>query len=167
METLGFICFVGLTLIFGALGGFALWMYFKDRRKAEATKQWMPVKGRIVDSYLETHEDFDEDHGTQRSYAPHVEYEYEVNGTTYRSTTIQPGTRTFISSRGKAEAEVARYAPGSEVSVFYDPANPAEAVLQPGKASQAGLIIGIVFLVISCMILCVFLVATLSQLAVQ
>ncbi|BAJ64998.1 DUF3592 domain-containing protein [Anaerolinea thermophila] len=161
MESIGFICFVGLTLIFAAVGGFALWTYFKDRQKAEASKQWMAVNGRVVESRVEVREGYDEDQGTTRSYAPHVEYEYEVNGTVYRSTKLQAGTRVFVSSRGRAEAEVARYAPGTPVTVYCDPANPAEAVLQPGKSSKAGLVIGIVFLVISGMILCLFLITVL------
>lgn len=167
MEAIGFICFVGLVLVFASVGGFALWTYFKDRQKAEASKQWMPVNGRVVESHVEVRQGYSEDHGTTHSYAPHVEYEYEVNGITYRSDRLQPGTRVFISSRGRAEAEVARYAPGTPVTVYCDPANPAEAVLQPGKSSKAGLVIGIVFLVISAMILCLFLVSVLIGAAVK
>ena len=47
----------------------------------------------------------------------------------------------------RAEAVVGRYAAGQTVPVYYDPAHPDQAVLEPGnrEGALAGLVVGIAF----------------------
>lgn len=66
-----------------------------------------------------------------------VAYTYEVNGEKYRSETIFFGQRP--GDEGPAKALVEKYK-GPEVTVFYQPDDPAKAVLRPGVAwSQVAL----------------------------
>lgn len=58
---------------------------------------------------------------------PVVMYQYRVNGTDYQSRKISPGMEWGGSG---APAVVARYPTGSQVSVYYNPDNPTEALLE-------------------------------------
>ncbi len=72
-----------------------------------------------------------------RSYAPFVRYTYTVDGQAYTGDTlafVRDGVGAAWAGR-----KVAQYPPGREVMVYYDPANPAVAVLEPG-ATPAGLL---------------------------
>ena len=66
-----------------------------------------------------------------RSDYPVVVYQYEIGGKTYQSQIIRAGEQ-FLSARiiGQAQAAVARYPVGATVTVFYNPANPAESALE-------------------------------------
>ena len=58
-------------------------------------------------------------------------YAYQVGGRDYRSTRLYAGRPVLSGSPKIAEAIIAKYPPGASVSVFYNPANPAEAMLEP------------------------------------
>ncbi len=61
-------------------------------------------------------------------YEPVIDYRYSVGGRSYRASTYQlyPG---YVDSYAEAERIVAGFPPGSPVTVYYNPANPAEAYL--------------------------------------
>lgn len=63
-------------------------------------------------------------------YAPILLYEYTVNGTRYRAGRLRLGTLILPSEASDAKREIQRYPTGSPVTVWYDPANPAEATLE-------------------------------------
>lgn len=65
-------------------------------------------------------------HDTEVENLPRVEYEYKVDGKTYRNGRITIGEKT---SEYEIEEILERYPIGAEVTVFYDPANPQTAVL--------------------------------------
>jgi hypothetical protein len=69
--------------------------------------------------------------GEVTSVSAYVLYEYEVQGQTYQSTQIKAGDR-FIRSGSSRDAyqTVDQYPPGTLVTVYYDPANPAESALE-------------------------------------
>ncbi len=60
--------------------------------------------------------------------AAFVKYAFSVDGRTYTSERLQilPAIQTAM---GTAQVIVARYRPGSETEVFYNPSNPNEAIL--------------------------------------
>jgi len=58
-------------------------------------------------------------------YNAHVEFEYEVAGQKYTSENIN----SDVSTRPKSEAFVEKYPAGTKTTAYYDPANPAEAML--------------------------------------
>jgi len=65
------------------------------------------------------------------TFAPVVIYDYNVNGQTYRSDRVYY-SRVY-GSRG--QSSVINYTPGTEVTVYYNPHNPSQAVLKTGNPS--------------------------------
>ena len=67
----------------------------------------------------------------QNMYRASLVYTYEVEGTQYHSDAIEQGiSSTSIQYFPKRKVE--RHPIGSKVAVFYNPAQPAEALLEPG-----------------------------------
>jgi hypothetical protein len=68
--------------------------------------------------------------------SPAVVYEYTVDGETYQAQTVNyRGSLTL----GATVRLLGKYRPGRRVTVYYDPAHPHLAVLEPG-ASLGGLV---------------------------
>ena len=63
-----------------------------------------------------------------------VKYAYQVGGRDYRSTRLYVGRPVFTGSPKTAQDIIAKYPPGAQVSVFY---NPAEAMLEPLNFANA------------------------------
>ncbi len=94
--------------------------------QAEAMRQWPTTEGEILETWVSERSDSEND-----EYVPAVRYRYTVAGQTYtgerlRAAPVSAGTR-----RG-AEQMLAPYFKGAVVRVYYNPQNPAEAVLEPG-----------------------------------
>jgi hypothetical protein len=95
------------------------------------SRGWRPIQGRILDT------------ATLRVRSPvailsspAVLYEYTVNGETYQAQTVNyRGSMTL----GATARLLGRYRPGRRVTVYYDPAHPHLAVLEPG-ATFGGLV---------------------------
>lgn len=112
--------FSGGTLMFDGLIGHGL---FKQYQSAH----WVRVDGTVTDSRIETH------HGSKGgvSYSAVVTYKYVVDGRFFSNNRMRYG----ISSSGsyaRAQETVNAHPSGSALSVYYNPANPAEALLFPG-----------------------------------
>lgn len=69
---------------------------------------------------------------SQARYRWKIEYRYNVDGHAFTGDQVKFGTMTFGSGRGQSEHYVAEYPVGKEVTVFFNPAAPGEALLQPG-----------------------------------
>ena len=111
-----------------ALFGFGL------KRQAAAADGWAQTKGRVVTSKTEQFVA-----GVDRISAPRrnllrqrVIYAYTVAGVGYSSDRVSFGARTASSMPGMEQAIVRRYPVGTAVTVYYDPANPSQAVLDRG-----------------------------------
>ena len=63
-------------------------------------------------------------------YKPVIAYEYVVDGQSHHSQQISYGAVDSASMSSWAERIVARYPLGGQAQVFYNPANPSEAVLE-------------------------------------
>jgi len=75
-------------------------------------------------------------------YRCHVSYRYTVAGTVFTGTRIRVSGGAS-SNPGPAEADAARFPAGAEVQVHYNPADPADALLESGLSAQvAPLIVG-------------------------
>jgi Protein of unknown function (DUF3592) len=91
---------------------------------------------------------------TDDGYRISVIYEYTVNGAGYSSSCVQFGTPTTYIRKSSAETAISHYPVNSRLTVYYDPENPAEAVLD--RTSPGGLeyiIIGIIFLVLMALVI--------------
>ncbi len=120
---------------------FAIWLFL--RKKAKATGQWPSTRGRVVASDVYRHPDTENGPGSEDV---RVAYDYEVAGATLR------GNRVSLSGSGSGttKAKLARYQPGTEVDVFYDPQKPASAVLERKLPGNLVLfpIVGTVFFIV-------------------
>ena len=100
-----------------------------------ASTKWPKAEGKILASSVEVVD------GEYTTYEPKIEYQYVVEGRSYRSNQLRS---SFWSSSFKARARriAEAYRPGDPVAVFYDPTKPSRAVLRPGGA--AGLAVALI-----------------------
>jgi hypothetical protein len=98
--------------------------------RAFASRRWVRAEGRILSSRVVG---IDEGHRQIKSAAPIVRYEYNAAGAWRRGDLVRWDGFTY----GAAIAARQRYSAGQQVTVWYDPARPERAVLEPG-ASAAG-----------------------------
>ena len=135
--------FAALALVFGAAG---LWLFIVQLRwltRAMDSSEWRPVEGIILHSRTWS----DADPRTIRTgHLPDIRYRYVVDGHEY--------TGHFTTFRGlEATARwagrwAARFDPGDAVTVYYDPADPARAALEPGAGVTSFLRLGAPLLVL-------------------
>ena len=117
-----------LVVLTSAMGAVVLLFFFAGRRVAKEAAGWPVTRGTVVISSTESLHQMQQGRDVI-SYAPVVEFSYQVNGRDYRSRQITLGAR-LAGTRSFAEQIAARYPQGSPVEVHYEPANPSNAVLQ-------------------------------------
>jgi len=119
-----FLCTFGLIFI---VGNFFLYREIvRTQNRENATLIWPTVPGEITISKVNRR------HDSEHGYVeyPHVSYTYEVNGKKHHSSNIMAGGEL---GGVKVESTLARYPLGANVTVYYDPQNPKDAVLEPGN----------------------------------
>lgn len=128
------------NVLFSAFAGIGLLLVFYSAWSlvmAHRSTSWPSVSGRVLDSVCAS--------GSSRTptSARHLNYEYSVNGTTYR------GAREYFGIRIASDKCTLGYTKGQPIKIFIDYKNPAEAVLLPGSYSAVGfgLFVGIIFFV--------------------
>ncbi|MEW6030954.1 MAG: DUF3592 domain-containing protein [Chloroflexota bacterium] len=122
VAVVGFFFFVFNAVFLGIL--------FFMRRKTAIVSQWPSATGTVTASYLERRRS-----SNNRGFVnyPVVQYSYQVNGQTYAGTKLAPGPEVGGSG---APGVVARYPAGAQVTVYYDPQNPSDAVLERNAPAQ-------------------------------
>ncbi len=107
---------------------YMLWIGISARARAEKAKKWPSVKGRVLVSQVKQ-EHKQTANGYRAYFVPELLYEYTVGGQTYQGKRID-----FQVAQGTSEiwakGIVQRFAVGQEISVYYNPKNPSEAVLE-------------------------------------
>jgi hypothetical protein len=103
--------------------------------KVRASKNWSSTTARILASDIQMRRTRSGS-GYSTSHYPVVVYEYAVNGQRFQSQRIRFGSEIGYGFKRMAENIVAKYPNGSLVSVFYDPQNPTEAVLEQSAGSS-------------------------------
>jgi len=120
-------------LLFIAFGlGFSL-VYALPFLRSFRTRRWPCVTGRIYQARVKASYNITE---RERHYKPDIRYEYQVAGKTYRSHRLGIYARSGAGYVFATDA-MERYPEGSKVNVYYDPADPADAVLIQGPEYQA------------------------------
>ena len=144
--------FIGILLELAliALGLMLIRKHTKSKRKAAEALNWPKALGRVTHSEILRSESSDED-GTSFSYTPHIEYEYQVSGQNYCSKQVAFGGFSGTGSQKPAEKVVYKYPLNDSVSVYYNPTNPHEAVLEQnvGSGARGALIGGIILIAVS------------------
>jgi len=104
-------------------------------RKARASSKWPSTQGTIesstVDVERERERDSDGDIHYETKFTPNIVYQYQVDGMDFAGDQISFGG-TSSSSQSRAYRITNQYPEGAEVTVYFDPEDPQESVLQPG-----------------------------------
>lgn len=144
-----------LPLCFGVVFagiGLALFVFgINQRRKARATEQWPTAAGTITAARIDEERRTTRTQGrteTHISYKPIVEYTYDVNGTRFQGGRLSAGGDMSY-DYNTAQRVLSTYQPGQPAAVHYDPADPAQAVLETKAAGSMVLfVVGGIFLLI-------------------
>jgi hypothetical protein len=111
------------------------WQAWQVQRRLWAARGWAHTSGRVVQSGVRetpVRVRRNTSVGSFRwavRYAPEVVYEYQVAGCLYHGARLQIGYGLASSGVRTAARYAARYPLHSEVTVYYQPDNPAESAL--------------------------------------
>lgn len=112
-----------VTLLLVAIGGALLIAGFLTARTPGKSQHWPTTAGQILVSTIQ----YRRKSGGGHSLYPVVLYTYQVEGQSYQSQRIYFGTLLG----GSALTGISqKYPVGAQVPVYYNPENPAEAVLE-------------------------------------
>lgn len=128
---------VGLVALLGGTFGLVLWRIGRLSRAVAATKLWPEARGRIVEGSIHETSIHLPKGGRAVQYHANLVYEYAVAGRAYRSNHFNIDGPQVYSFRRRAEAHLRKWPTGSEVTVYYDPAQPGRATLSR-KAQKIG-----------------------------
>ena len=147
---------VGFGGVLGIIGIVLLILYFRNKSKSKASQSWPSVTGQILERKIKVDTSTDEDGISSTSYLPQVTYSYTVNGAVYESHRVAFGSTPSFGSNKKAEEFLIPYLQGKSVKVFYSPEKPEESVLnQTMRSMTAGLVVGIIFVVVMVCLFCI------------
>ena len=114
------------VIVFSALlvDGILLGFIFSTLRGVAKAANWSSTMGTVTYSAIESRFN-----GDSTADYPVVHYSYQSMGQTLQGKKIMPGPEA---GGGGAKKVVARYPVGAQVTVYYDPNNPRDAVLERG-----------------------------------
>jgi len=153
---------IAISFIF--FGYTVLSFYDSDISKGKESVNWYETTGVITSSYLATDTDYDSDYGDSTTYTPKIEYKYSVNGINYSgnkvSFEIVSGT-----DYSWAQSKVDSYYEGKVVSVYYNPNNPSESVLEKGFSEVPFFLtlMGYVFITVGLVCLVIMLILMIKD----
>lgn len=133
-----------LAMMIGGMGGFALLIALAITREAKAAADWPSTWGVIEEAGIEDFRTSDDGRSRIMKRGA-VVYSYKVKGNEYRGGRIHVrgwnvSSSTILLLRNPAK----KYPPGMPVEVFFNPENPAEAVLER-RVSGGGFVYLIAF----------------------
>ena len=144
---------------------FSVVSFAKTRRLASASARWPTVPGTITTSTV-IEEEIEDTSNTDKSfirkihrYQVDLRYAYQVGKRDFVGTAGNWGWTEIYGLRELAESAASRYRLGQPVTVYYDPAQPGNAVLEPGdrRGSIAPLIFGAISAAVGGVILAFFI----------
>lgn len=124
----------GKALLFAFLVSvcIAVFPFILDERElAVASESWPSVTGRVLSSAVRR---------SGRTRRARVRYAYKVRGKELIGTRIRYLEQVTLEW---ASTTASRYRAGTPVAVYYDPAEPRESVLEPGRRNVAFLAIAL------------------------
>ena len=99
----------------------------EDLYYAYQSSSWAQIQGVVIESVLRTKPP---EKDQPQTFVPDVVYRYELSDKKYKNNRIS-FERTF-KDKALAKGFVDRYPKGKQVTVFYNPGNPAQSILEPG-----------------------------------
>ncbi len=132
-STAGALLFAGL-----GLGGAALLLVsVSDVWRGWESERWSEVEATVLAARLI---EVRQIRSTEPAYRPEVSYRYTVANREHIAARVDFGA-IATPDRETAERELgARFSPGMILTAYYDPQNPAEAVIVPGIQAKAGIL---------------------------
>lgn len=120
--------FMWMLMVCGAIQAALLVALIVYLRMLFPTRRWLPADGTIITSRVVSrrtggHNGSD----TEIANTPLVEYGYQVNDRAFRGDRIMIGG---ANSESELESVLAQYPLGAKVIVYYNPADPQDAVLE-------------------------------------
>ncbi len=119
-----------VCLIFFGIGIGMLVKLAKHYGKLQQSKNWLSTNGKIISSDLDAQISTDDDGYQTTTYLAKVFFTYEVNGNSYESDHVNFDYGMRTSNVRKPQSVVEQYPTGSDVTVYYDPENPQQSVLE-------------------------------------
>lgn len=132
-------------MVAAGLGGISLMALVRlarllgQRRKSQS---WPIVQGRITESSVVEEEVPGNDY-SRSLFVPKITYAYTVDGATFTGHRIEWFDDVGSDSRRAAQKNLANYPVGQVVNVFYDPADPASAALEPWRMKGIAIVIAV------------------------
>jgi hypothetical protein len=166
LSILGIGCLGVFLLVFGGGGVYMIYLSRKSKAQAQSSQIWPGITGRVTCSEVGESTSTDSDGDSHTSYHPRVEYSYQVAGQEFSGKRITFGVVKGSSNPRGAQAVLAKYPLGAAATVFYNPGNPADAVLEKqASGTNTMLVLGIVFLAVAaCLALPGFIAAAIGML---
>jgi len=132
-----------IPTIFVIIGLVLLFIYFRNLSKVRASQAWPTAQRTVIQSWVRKSSSTDDDGSVSYSYYPEIRYQYHVMGTEYQGNKISFGPKVG-GNRSRAEKMIEKYSTGAGVTVYYQPDNPANAILER-SLSKISLVMGMVF----------------------
>ena len=123
----------GLLLVGGIISFFSARLLYC----AIESKGWPTTVGIVIGTEV-TDGELVSDDNVISIHVPHVWYQYQVDGKTYKSDRLSYYD-TYRVSKAKAQTITTRYRVGRSVRVYYSPADPSVSVLRSGISASGNL----------------------------
>ncbi len=122
--------YIGMLLVFTVTAALVTLWGWRSLKKTKLQQQWPKVEGTITLANATSEED---------DLLPDIRFEYSFEGKDYENRLQFPAGTTPMPEFGAHY--VKKYPPGRVVTVFVNPAQPAEATLEPDPGG-GGLLLG-------------------------
>jgi hypothetical protein len=150
------VCLVAdLPLLFGVF-------YFMAQRRVRTAENWLVTLGEIVISEVKISTTV---RNRNTVYSPYIVYEYEVMGQRYRGERVHMGYELGSGIQSWAAERLANYPLGKRIEVYYDPNDPANAVLEKSAPMNKTLRLVIVGVALSSVVAVVTLFIMMTLMA--
>lgn len=116
-----------ITMVFVLIGILLMRAGFSEMRTARASAGWPQTPGKVFKSSI----DWSSDSDSSTGWRAQVAYTYSVGGTEMKGNRVSLGDYGSSNS-SHAQGIVNRYPVGRDITVYYDPRNPATCLLEPG-----------------------------------
>ena len=116
-----------------AIGAFIAYGTVRTRVKTATSRSWPTVTGSVIVSEVTVSSQRNSSNQPIKLYGTDIQYDYQVGGQSFTGNSVTLGGTIETNKRGRNDALVARYPCGRKVRVYYDPSDPATAILEPGE----------------------------------
>lgn len=143
------VVFLFSCLVFGiAIAGiWCLGRAYKDTAKNLSAVTWPKASGRITEATVQEVRSGAE--GSDTTFSPSITVRYEVNGKWYSCQSLFAGYGS-TSDSCKAYGDVAGLVAGDKTTVYYNPSDPSDSMLRPGKHG-----VNFLFLIVGGVLMCI------------